>query len=125
MWISFRNVADLFSVSKDTVVALREEVAALKAENAAAKSELLSTKINLDWLRVQYNQVQAERTALMNKTFGTAVPTPQLQSNPGSYFPTAATQDAVMSQVPSLNDLTFDDIGDELASRLGFPVYGK
>lgn len=125
MWISFRNVASLFEVSHDTVVSLREEVAALKAENAAIKSELLSTKINLDWLRVQYNQAQAERTALMNQRYGIAAPTPQLQPNPGSYFPSVASHDAIANQIPHLQDISFDDLGDEVAAKLGLPVYGE
>lgn len=120
MWISFRNVADLFEVGKDTVSSLREELAATKAENAALKSELLSTKINLDWLRVNFNQVQAERTELMNRRFGIAVPTPQLQPSAGSYFPTKVAPE--ISQLPSPEDL-FNDLGDVVATQLGYPAY--
>ena len=123
MWISFKNVAELFQVSKESVSALREENAALKSENAALKSELLSTKVNLDWLRVQYNQVQAERTALMNRNFGINVPTPQLVApQTGSYFPTGTpSRTADLSRV--FEELSFDDMGDEKAAELGLPVY--
>ncbi len=125
MWISFKHVSELFTVSHDTVVALREEVAALKAELAATKSELLSTKVNLDWLRVNYNQVQAERTALMNARGGIQVPVPQLQPAPGAYLPTVAAQTAINRQIPSFDELSFDDMGDTLAEKLGLPTYDK
>lgn len=124
MWISFRNVAELFTVSKESVDALRQENAALKAENAAVKSELLSAKVNLDWLRVQYNQAQTERTALMNRNFGIQAPVPQLHSTAGSYLPSVGPQDTLLDRA-SLNDLGFDDVGDEIAEKLGLPVYGK
>lgn len=125
MWISFRNVAELFTVSKESVDALRQENAALKAENAAIKSELLSAKVNLDWLRVQYNQAQTERTALMNRNFGIQAPVPQLHPATGSYLPTAGTQDSILDRMPTLSDLGFNDVGDEVAEKLGLPVYGK
>lgn len=136
MWISFRHVSDLFSVSKDSVAQLREEVAALKAENAAIKSELLSAKVNLDWLRVNYNQVQAERTALVNRQMGLSVPTPQLETplqaairsgtaGNGAYLPAVASQAAISRQIPSFDELSFDDMGDEAAEKLGLPTYGS
>jgi hypothetical protein len=125
MWISFKHVSELFTVSHDTVVALREENAALKAELAAVRSELLSSKVNLDWLRVNYNQVQAERTALMNTRGGIQVPVPQLQPTPGAYLPTVASQTAINRQIPSFDDLTFEDMGDAAAERLGLPTYDK
>ncbi len=125
MWISFNNVAELFDISQETVVGLRERVAKLEAENSALKADVTSTKINLDWLRVQYNQVQAERTQLMNTRYGLHVATPQLQPSPGAYFPTLAAQEAISSQVPKFEDLSFEDIGDEAARKLGLPVYGE
>ena len=126
MWISFQHVSDLFSVAKDSVAALKEENAALKAENAAIKSDLLSAKVNLDWLRVQYNQVQAERTALVNKQLNIAVPTPQLVApQVGAYLPSVAAQNELLRQMPHLQDLSFEDMGDELASKFGLPTYDR
>lgn len=108
MWVP-KSVIEWFNISQGTVNALREENAALRAENLSVSKELTSTKINLDWLRVQFNQLQLERTALLEKAYNIKVPTPELVAR---------------SKAPaSLEDFSYEDMGDEMAKRLGLPTY--
>jgi hypothetical protein len=109
MWMPQR-VVDWLNISLDSVKSLREENAVLKAKLDIFQSELTSSKINLDWLRIQYNQVQMERAELMNKVYGIKTPVPELK------------KDRV--RPPSIEEFNFDDIGDEVAAKLGLPHYG-
>lgn len=111
MWISFKHVSDLFSVAKDSVDTLRQEVAALKAERDALAADLRDTKLNNDWLRVQFNTLQLERTALLDRVYGLKAPTPQLIPAPQA-DPLRGIQDAL-----------FADLGDDTARSLGLPTY--
>lgn len=113
MWISFKHVSDLFAVAKDSVDLLRQEIAALKAENTALSADLRDTKLNNDWLRVQFNQLQLERTALLDRVYGLKAPTPQL-------VPSAA-----VDPIKNLQDALFADIGDDEARKLGLPTYDR
>jgi len=119
MWISNR-VADWVSdlkkaadvqadIAKQALADLKEELASVRAERDALKAELTASKINADWLRVQFNQIQAENKALLERAYGIRVPVPELVSKTEKTF--------------NLQDL-FNDIGDEEASRQGLPVYG-
>ena len=109
MWIP-KSVIEWFNISQNTVSALREENAALRAEYTALSKELTSTKVNLDWLRMQFNQLQLERTALVDKLYGIKVPTPELVTR--------------LPKLPStIEDFGYDDMGDEMAKRLGLPTY--
>jgi len=108
MWVP-KSVVSWFNISLDTVNTLREENAALKAENDSIGKELQSTKINLDWLRVQFNQLQLERTALLEKAYNIKVPTPELVAR---------------AKVPStFEDFSYEDMGDKMASLVGLPTY--
>lgn len=110
MWIS-NSALDLFKVSQETVNQLRQENAVLKAENSLLQHELTSAKVHLDWLRVQFNQLQLERAELMDKVNGIRVPVPELA--PRNKAP----------KRPTLEEFNFEDIGDEVAAKLGLPRY--
>ena len=112
MWVP-QQVLSWFSISVDTVNTLREQVAALTAERDILKYELQSTKLTSDWLRMQFNTLQIERAALMEKAYGIKVAAPELVRTP------------VIGQESKADDFSFNDIGDELASRIGLPVYGS
>ena len=87
MWVP-KEVADWFKISKESVDALREELAAIKSERDGLKSQLAITQNNFDWVRMQINQLQAENKALMSRTYGIQIPTPELTrvSQPNSEF---------------------------------------
>jgi hypothetical protein len=113
MWMP-RAVVTWLNISLDTVNDLKAENAALKAENSRLESELLSTKVNLDWLRVQYNQVQLERVAMLEKTYNIRVPAPALQ----------ASKPKPPSGTPSIEEMSlFDDMGDAAAKLMGLPSF--
>lgn len=108
MWVP-KEVADWFKISKDSVDALREELAACKAERDSLKLNLSIAQNNLEWIRKQINGLQYERTQLLEKAYGIVVPVPEI---------------ARVNKAPAVKDeFSFDDIGDDLAKKLGLPVY--
>jgi hypothetical protein len=109
MWVP-SSVLSWFQISKDTVDALREANASLSAERDALVRELTSVKITCDWLRLQFNQLQLERTALIEKVYNIKLPAPELVKAPTITSPSA--------------DFNFDDMGDQLAKQFGYPSYG-
>ena len=114
MWISNR-ILDFFKISQESFAGLREEVAALKAENTALRSELTAIRINSDWLRLGWNNLQAENKALLDRMYGVKTPVPELVSR----------RDVTTAETfTSLQDL-FTDMGDDKAQEHGFPVYGS
>lgn len=110
-WVSdLKKSADIQAdIAKQALSDLREELAAIRAERDALKAELTAARINGDWLRLQFNQIQAENKALLERAYGIRVPVPELVSKTEKSF--------------NLQDL-FGDVGDEEASRIGLPVYG-
>ena len=115
MWMP-RTVVDWLNVSLESLNKLREENAVLRAENTVLRSDLISTKVNLDWLRVQYNQCQLERAELMSKVNGIRTPVPELG---------VARQRKSDLRQPSIEDFAnyFEDVGDEVAAKVGLPRY--
>lgn len=108
MWVP-KEVADWFKISKDSVDALREELAAVRAERDSLNTGLASLQNSFDWLRMQWNQMQAENKALLERAYGVRVPVPELVNRTEQSF--------------NLQDL-FNDVGDDEARQLGFPTYG-
>lgn len=110
-WVSdLKKSADVQAdIAKAALQDLREELASVRAERDALKAELTASKINADWLRMQWNQIQAENKALLERAYGVRVPVPELTSRTEKTF--------------NLQDL-FSDVGDEEASKMGYPVYG-
>lgn len=109
MWVP-KEVADWFKISKDSVDSLREELSAVRAERDALKTNLATLQNSFDWIRMNWNQMQAENKALLERAYGVRVPVPELlQRQPNNQF--------------NLQDL-FNDMGDEEAGRHGLPIYG-
>ena len=119
MWISDR-VADWVSdlkkdadiqadVAKQALSDLKEELATTRTERDVLRNQLATLQTNFDWLRMNWNQIQAENKALLERAYGIRVPVPELVNRSDSQF--------------KLQDL-FSDVGDEEASRIGFPLYG-
>jgi len=110
MWLSDEFV-DWFKISQDTVTALREENSKLKAENDLLRVDLLTTRANFKWLTTRVNTLEYQNTALLEKAYDIKVPAPAIVEQP--------------KVDPTFNpkDFSFDDIGDDMAKRLGLPVY--
>lgn len=112
-WVSdLKKAADTQAdIAKQALMDLKEELAAVRAERDSLKAELTASRINGDWLRLQFNQIQAENKALLERAYGIRVPVPELVNH--------QTEKSF-----NLQDL-FGDMGDEEASRQGLPVYGN
>lgn len=111
MFIPEKIVDWITSVKLDEAPKLREENAALRAERDAVKSHLSALQFQFDWVRLQINALQLERSALIEKVYGIKVPAPELVRTP-----TPSVADIV-------DKFSFDDMGDEVAKKLGYPVY--
>jgi len=110
MWVP-KSVADWFKISKDYVDNLVAENLVLRAQLDSLKHQVQTSSIQSDWLRMQINSLQLERTALMEKAYGIKIPTPELVRTP------------VMGQEASVEEFSFDDIGEKLAKQFGYPAY--
>lgn len=110
MWITNRAL-DWFKISQDSMASLREELAAAKAERDRLQKENLSLQVNFDWLRMQVNTLQLERGALLEKAYNIKLPVPEIVRSP------------TMGEQGKLDEFSFEDIGDEVARKLGLPLY--
>lgn len=105
MWIP-RQIVDLFQSNRDDLVKA-------KAERDLFRDQLSQSTILCDWLRLQVNSLQNERAALLQKAYNITVPAPQIE------------RQQLRSEELSVKDFSFDDVGDEMARKLGLPVYGN
>jgi hypothetical protein len=110
VWIN-KSIIDWFKISQTAFDELKADNAALKTERDLLERQLQVSTIQADWYRNQINILQQERSALLEKAYNIKVPTPLLVSQP--------------KPDPNLNDFSFEDIGDEMARKLGLPVYGS
>ena len=111
MWLP-SSVLDLFRTSTDQVASLRTDIAVLRSERDSLQLQLVKQEIMSDFLRLQVNSLQLERTALLDKAYGIRVPAPaivKVQAPPSPEF--------------SLDQFSFDDVGNEVAKKLGLPQY--
>jgi hypothetical protein len=104
-----KALIDLFTVNRDTADALRVRAASLEEINKSLERELASLKVQNDWLRIQFNQLQFERAALIEKVYGLKIPAPELTKP---------------DPKPHIEDFSFDDVGDAKAREMGLPLYG-
>ncbi len=99
MWLSRQHYDDLrLEWAKN-----HEEARVLAQQNTAMQT-------TLDWMRVQLNQAQAERSHFMHLYSGVKVPAPEIER-------VSAAQERVVDAQNGLPN--FDDIGDEAAAQLG------
>ena len=112
MWLS-NKVFGLFRISQEAFDDLREEQAALRAERDTLKSEVISMRIQSDWLRMRVNALEVENKALLEKAYGVKLPAPEIARAPQI--------DPIYDPKTMAN--MFDDVGDEMAKKLGYPSY--
>lgn len=111
MWLP-KTAFDLFKISRDTVDAQREELAQVRAERDSLKAQLATTQANFEWIRTRVNQLEIERAQLIEHQFGIKTAIPEISRTTSKDFLT-------------FNSDLFEDVGDDKAKELGFPVYGK
>ena len=112
MWVP-SGLLELFSIGKETVTGLREELAAVRAERDALKLQLVTNQNNADWIRMQINTLQVERSSLLEKLYGLKLPAPELIRSP------------IATDSGGEHPFSFDDIGEDLAKQLGLPNYTR
>ena len=112
MWVP-KEVSNWFKISKESVDALREELAAVRAERDSLRLQLVTLQNNFEWVRMQINTLQVERSSLLGKLYGLTLPAPEL-------IRTAAIADRTSEKA-----FSFEDIGEDLAKQLGLPSYTK
>lgn len=110
MWLSSKFI-DLFTISKETVSSLREDLAATRSERDNLKFQLQVSQNQFSWLCAQVNTLQLERAELLQKVYNIHPPVPEILRAP------------VSDGRPQ--EFSFDDMGDELARKYGFPVYDE
>ena len=112
MWLS-PKIFSILEVSKDSVDALRTDLATCRAECALLKQQLSVAETNGNWMRIKINQLEMERASLINKAFNIQLPAvPELVRT--TILPKQADPNMFSG---------FDDIGDDVAKALGFPVF--
>lgn len=107
MWVP-QQLLELFAIGRDTVAELRQQVTVLTAERDSLKDQLRTASISGDWLRMQVNTLQFERTGLLEKAYGIRIPVPEIIRNPATGVP-----DETLSQ------MGFEHIGEDAAKKLG------
>ena|SRR3990167_6853535 len=107
MWLS-KDLVGFFQISHETVQDLKLELHKTQAENSALNRELAALKVNFDWLRMKVNQLEMERVQLIEKAYQIKLPAPELTRHMAQDVPDA---------------FSFEDIGNDLAKRLGLPIY--
>lgn len=111
MWIS-PKVVDWFHISKESVDSLREELAAVRAERDALRLQATADRTTADWLRMRLNALELERAGLLEKAYSIKLPAvPYLSRDPK------------LANEPDKDAFNFDDIGEDLAKRLGLPLH--
>lgn len=107
---SMKAVAEVnAAVSVEAINHYREEVSALRAERDTLRGQLAITQTNFDWLRMRVNTLEVEKAGLIEKAYGIKIPAPELIRTP--------------AKDPTIEDFSFDDMGEDLAKKLGLPVY--
>lgn len=107
MWLS-KDLVGFFQISHQTVQDLKARVSELEAENAVLQREVIATRTNFDWLRMKVNQLEFERAGLLEKAYNIKLPVPEI---------------ARQHQPIDPNEFSFEDLGDDLAKKLGLPVF--
>lgn len=98
-------------VDHRSLSALLTENATVRGKNAELEKRALAAEITNDWLRARLNQVETERAILLTKQTGVPFGAPVVH---------AATGDVGGVGIPSImDDLSFEDVGDDKARQLG------
>lgn len=114
MWIS-KAVLGWLQISKETVEDQRIELGTLRLESSLLKTQLATTQTQFNWLRERVNALEMERAQLIKKAYGIDLPVPEIVvTKPWPKLPDQLNAD----------DL-FSDVGDDVAKKLGLPVYGN
>lgn len=109
MWITQTAYLEL----QKALIGAQAEVAAIKAQQAAL------TNTN-DWLMVRVTQLEMERAKLIEVNYGVKVDVPVIEKRPEHFVTGMTTGQPKLDSDFSLNQtISFNDVGDDEARRLG------
>lgn len=112
MWVNkilFQTILDDNKKLQEAVEFERIGASRMSASTNELRAQKAKDDITIDWMRHRINALEKERTILVQKVAGIALPTPEIvPTRPG----TMTVPD--FSSMPS-----FEDVGDTEAQRLG------
>lgn len=112
MWIP-KALLSVLQVNGDVVKQLQSDTAALRIERDLLRAELIKSQINSDWFRLKVNSLEFERAGLLEKAYGIKTPAPQIERS----------QPIDPANDPS--NFSFEDVGNDMAKKLGLPIWGE
>ena len=95
-------------ISRELFTELIANEAATRGELAALQARFASQDTMCDWFRIRLTQLEKERAQMVKQYTGVILETPVFAKEP------EMPVEQVLSEVSS-----FDDVGDEVAARLG------
>jgi hypothetical protein len=99
---------------EELVLQLRIENGALHAKVAEIEKSRAIAQNNFEWARLRMNQIEEERSALFYRVANIQLPAMAIErSGRESMAETKPLLDEIMKNI------TFDDVGDEVARKLG------
>ncbi len=110
MWIPSK-VVDWFGLNVANVNMLQSELAAVRAERDGLKLQLAINQNHFDWLRMKVNSLEFERAGFLHQLYGVKTPAPVIE------------RQVQVDPAIDPKNFSFDDVGDEMAKTLGFPIY--
>ncbi len=96
-------------IGRDLFIGLVEKESKARGELAALQTRFAAQDSMVDWFRIRLTQLEKERAQMILKYTGVAIETPVFAKEPEQ-----TPLDQVLGEVS-----TFDDVGDEVAKRLG------
>ena len=96
------------------IAGMRDDNIALRTKVELLHTQLIIAQNNFEWARLRLNHVEDERAALLHRVVGMTVPAPRIERS-GRESMADMRQD-----INSLiGQISFDDVGDEEAKKLG------
>jgi hypothetical protein len=94
--------------------AMRDDNIALRTKVELLTTQLAVSQNNFEWARVRLNHVEDERSALLHRVVGMNIPAPKIERSGRESL--ADTRES-LSQI--LGPISFEDVGDDQAKKLG------
>ena len=96
-------------ISRELFIGLVEKESKARGELAALQTRFAAQDSMVDWFRIRLTQLEKERAQMILTYTGVAIASPVFAKEPEK-----PAIDQVLGEVA-----TFDDVGDEVAARLG------
>lgn len=94
---------------------LMDENVALRAENQLLRVQLAVAQNNFEWARLRLNHIEDERSALIYRVANITLPVPHIERSGQTSM--AESSKPILDDI--MKQISFNDVGDEEAKRLG------